>query len=123
MKQIVFRFCICITAVCALKLHAEDLVFFGNLHSHTSYSDGTGTPSQAYKHARDAAKLEFLAITEHNHRLAESGASDDRKDGFHALGARFARLAAADGNPEAAGLHERRAVVGVGGKLRRRQRE
>jgi predicted metal-dependent phosphoesterase TrpH len=57
-------------------------VYFGNLHSHTSYSDGSGTPSEAYKYARDTAKLDFLAITEHNHISAESGAKADRKDGI-----------------------------------------
>lgn len=49
-----------------------DQVFFGNLHSHTSYSDGSGTPDEAYLHARDAqnAKLDFMALTEHNHAEA-----------------------------------------------------
>lgn len=50
-------------------------VYFGNLHSHTSYSDGRATPEVAYAHARDVAGLDFLAITEHNHpdagRIAE----------------------------------------------------
>src|SRR5688500_7123709 len=45
-------------------------VFFGNLHSHTSLSDGSGTPEQAYEHARKVG-LDFLAITEHNHPPAE----------------------------------------------------
>lgn len=50
----------------------SDQVFFGILHSHTSYSDGSGTPDEAYKHARDAqnAKLDFMALTEHNHAEA-----------------------------------------------------
>ena len=61
---------------------AESNVYFGNLHSHTSYSDGSGTPEQAYRHARDVARLDFLAITEHNHAQAEDGASEDRKDGL-----------------------------------------
>lgn len=60
---------------------AQERVFFGNLHSHTSYSDGSGTPSQAYRHARDVAHLDFLAITEHNHSRAESGARE-RRDGL-----------------------------------------
>ena len=55
-------------------------VYFGNLHSHTSYSDGSGTPDEAYRHARSAG-LDFLAITEHNHKSAESGAKD-RRDGL-----------------------------------------
>ena len=45
-------------------------VFFGNLHSHTALSDGSGTPAEAYEHARDTAGLDFLAITEHNHAQA-----------------------------------------------------
>jgi trimeric autotransporter adhesin len=46
---------------------AQVKVFFGNLHSHTSYSDGSLTPEDAYRHARDTAGLDFLAVTEHNH--------------------------------------------------------
>jgi hypothetical protein len=45
----------------------EVSVFFGNLHSHTALSDGSGTPAEAYEHARDMAGLDFIAITEHNH--------------------------------------------------------
>jgi len=56
----------------AVAASLSDQVFFGNLHSHTSYSDGSGTPDEAYKHARDAqnAKLDFMALTEHNHAEA-----------------------------------------------------
>jgi hypothetical protein len=56
-------------------------VYFGNLHSHTSYSDGSGTPQDAFRHARDVADLDFLAVTEHNHAAAEQGAGD-RADGI-----------------------------------------
>ncbi|MBI4168480.1 MAG: PHP domain-containing protein [Acidobacteria bacterium] len=56
-------------------------IFFGNLHAHTSYSDGSGTPAEAYAHARTRAGLDFLAITEHNHRSAEQGAKA-RADGL-----------------------------------------
>lgn len=69
-------------ALIARPAAAQDRVFFGNLHSHTSYSDGSGTPDDAYRHARDVARLDFLAITEHNHALAENGASPDRADGI-----------------------------------------
>ncbi|MFH0866146.1 MAG: T9SS type A sorting domain-containing protein [Bacteroidota bacterium] len=40
-------------------------VYHGNLHSHTSYSDGVGTPRQAFNYARDSAKIDFLAVTDH----------------------------------------------------------
>jgi len=39
--------------------------YFGNLHSHTGNSDGTGTPEQAYNYARDSAHIDFLAVTDH----------------------------------------------------------
>lgn len=61
-----------------------DRVFFGNLHSHTSFSDGSGTPEEAYRFARDDsnARLDFLALTEHNH--AEALGPDGRGIGADA---------------------------------------
>ncbi len=43
--------------------------YFGNLHSHTSYSDGVSTPAAAYQYARNTAQtpLDFMAVTDHNH--------------------------------------------------------
>lgn len=58
-------------------------VFFGNLHSHTSYSDGSALPEQAYVHARDQGHLDFLALTEHNHSEA-GGSSGNRIADDHA---------------------------------------
>jgi hypothetical protein len=40
--------------------------YFGNLHSHTSYSDGVGTPAHAFAFARDTAGIDFLAVTDHS---------------------------------------------------------
>jgi hypothetical protein len=53
-------------------------VRFGNLHAHTSYSDGSGTPDEAYKMACDTG-LDFFAITEHNHNKGDG--KGDRRDG------------------------------------------
>jgi hypothetical protein len=39
--------------------------YFGYLHAHTSYSDGAGSPSEAYQYARDSGKLDFFAVTDH----------------------------------------------------------
>ncbi|MFN4268040.1 MAG: DUF4350 domain-containing protein [Fervidobacterium pennivorans] len=41
----------------------EYQIYHGNLHSHTSYSDGRGTPEQAYAHASKYANV--LAVTDH----------------------------------------------------------
>jgi hypothetical protein len=43
--------------------------YFGDLHSHTSYSDGVGTPKEAYEYARDKSKLDFFAVTDHSQLL------------------------------------------------------
>jgi hypothetical protein len=46
-----------------------DSIYFGNLHSHTGYSDGVQTPADAFTFARNTAPtpLDFLAVTDHNH--------------------------------------------------------
>jgi hypothetical protein len=44
-------------------------IYFGNLHSHTSYSDGVGIPQEAYEHARYVAQIDFHAVTDHHNWL------------------------------------------------------
>lgn len=62
--------------------------YYGGTHSHSNYSDGglnpascssgaaygSGAygPSEAYDHARNQAGLDFWAVTEHNHLMAEA---------------------------------------------------
>lgn len=46
--------------------------YYGNLHSHSSYSDGNQdntnlTPADDYAYAKDALCMDFLGISEHNH--------------------------------------------------------
>ncbi len=41
--------------------------YFGQIHSHTNYSDGAGTPVEAFEHAiQKVNDLDFLAITDHS---------------------------------------------------------
>lgn len=45
-------------------------LYFGDLHSHTDYSDGSGTPLDAYSAAYAAAlagEVDFFGTTDHNH--------------------------------------------------------
>jgi hypothetical protein len=44
-------------------------IYFGNLHSHTKYSDGSGTPQDAFRWARDVARLDFYAVTDHGEQV------------------------------------------------------
>lgn len=54
----------------AAPVCAEDYqLYFGLLHGHTSFSDGSGTPDDAFQMAKDAG-LDFFAVTEHNHSQA-----------------------------------------------------
>jgi hypothetical protein len=43
--------------------------YFGYLHAHTGYSDGEGTPAEAYQYARNSGKLDFFAVTDHGELL------------------------------------------------------
>lgn len=54
-------------------------VYYGLLHAHTSFSDGVGTPEEAFKRAKNKG-VDFFAVTPHNHSAAEKGAKD-RTDG------------------------------------------
>ena len=46
--------------------------YYGNIHAHTAYSDGTkdnafATPATAYQYAKSSYHMDFLGIAEHNH--------------------------------------------------------
>ena len=51
-------------------------IYFGQLHSHTSYSDGAGTAEDAYQHATEVGEttgtLDFLAITDHSNSFDDT---------------------------------------------------
>jgi len=42
-------------------------LFFADLHGHSNLSDGTGTPEDYYRYARDVAALDVAALTDHDH--------------------------------------------------------
>ena len=44
----------------------KENLYWGDIHAHTKYSDGMGTPDEAITYARDIAKLDFSAITDHD---------------------------------------------------------
>jgi hypothetical protein len=43
--------------------------WLGDLHTHTSYSDGTGLPAEMFALARDTVGLDFLFVTDHVEKL------------------------------------------------------
>ena len=46
-------------------------LYSGELHAHTSDSDGVETVEEAYAYARDVAKLDFFAVTDHSNSFAD----------------------------------------------------
>jgi hypothetical protein len=72
----------------------ERPLFYGLLHAHTYFSDGSGTPEQAFARAKSKG-LDFFGISEHNHKDAEQGATPDRAD--HILIADITQLYEANG--------------------------
>jgi len=44
----------------------KENLYWGDIHAHTKYSDGMGTPGEALTYVRDIAKLDFAAITDHD---------------------------------------------------------
>lgn len=42
-------------------------IYWADLHGHSSYSDGTGTPEDYLDYARNVAALDIIALTDHDH--------------------------------------------------------
>ncbi|WP_051545263.1 CehA/McbA family metallohydrolase [Butyrivibrio sp. MC2021] len=56
-------------------------IYFGQLHSHTNYSDGAGTCDEAFNHAaNEVENLDFLAVTDHSNSF-DNDTSATIKDG------------------------------------------
>ena len=80
MKARVTKFILFGSLIWASAAQAQvENVRFGNLHAHSSYSDGLGEPAEAYEMACDAG-LDFFAVTEHNHAAGDG--KGERRDGL-----------------------------------------
>lgn len=44
-------------------------IYFGQLHSHSNISDGSGSIEDAYKYAKEKSGVDFLAVTDHSNSL------------------------------------------------------
>lgn len=47
-------------------------IYYGSLHNHTGYSDGQGTPTQAYQYARDIGQQDFFGLADHGELLSST---------------------------------------------------
>jgi len=46
-------------------------IYFGDLHHHSGYSDGTGDPDEFYARSRDLLGDDFVALTDHDHFIGK----------------------------------------------------
>ncbi|TJX68366.1 hypothetical protein E8P77_02670 [Soehngenia saccharolytica] len=60
-----------------LKSNAPYRNYYGQLHSHTAEnSDGSGTLADAYAYAKNVAKLDFFAVTDHSNSFDTAPSAD-----------------------------------------------
>jgi hypothetical protein len=64
-----------LTASATTTAIATNKYYFGNLHAHSSYSDGNVdnaalTPADNYAYAKNSMCMDFLGISEHNHLMS-----------------------------------------------------
>ncbi|MDP6762576.1 MAG: DUF3604 domain-containing protein [Planctomycetota bacterium] len=45
----------------------QEPIFWGDLHGHSNFTDGTGLPEDYFRYARDVAALDLVALTDHDH--------------------------------------------------------
>ena len=50
----------------AADKHLANQIYWGGVHGHTSLSDGKGSLDDYFIHAREAAKLDFVIVTDHD---------------------------------------------------------
>ena len=56
------------------KHEFANTLLFGQLHSHSTYSDGKGTTAQAYEHIHGVADMDYFIMTDHsNYFSTETG--------------------------------------------------
>ncbi len=53
--------------VAARDAEADPRILWADLHGHSGRSDGTGTPAEFLRYARDVAALDVAALTDHDH--------------------------------------------------------
>jgi len=46
---------------------SDQRIYWSDLHGHSALSDGTGTPEDYFRYARDIAALDIAALTDHDH--------------------------------------------------------
>ncbi len=67
-----FLFHFGIVTTCAQIAIGGYNVYYGSLHNHTGYSDGQGTPTQAYQYAQEIGQQDFFGLSDHGELLSST---------------------------------------------------
>lgn len=51
------------------RINERDNIYFGQIHSHTSISDGAGSLKDAYEHAKKVDNLDYIIVTDHSNSI------------------------------------------------------
>jgi hypothetical protein len=65
-RRALFLACLLLAAVACRPASAQYHVFWGDVHGHTSHSDGKGSLDDYFTYARDVSKLDFVIVTDHD---------------------------------------------------------
>jgi hypothetical protein len=57
----------------------EYKLFFGDIHGHSSFSDGRFAPETYYQYARDVSRLDFCAVSDHDNVGSNSNVEEHSK--------------------------------------------
>lgn len=63
------------------RLNDNYNLYFGQVHSHTSNSDGIGSLDDAFAYASNVPNLDFLAVTDHSNSLEDAAGTAGINDG------------------------------------------
>lgn len=79
---------------------AQYRIFWGDVHGHTSHSDGKGSLDDYFRYARDTSKLDFVIVTDHDFgngppwRMSQAvWAETQAKADAYTVGGRFIAIA------------------------------
>jgi hypothetical protein len=67
-----------------LRVDNPNRLFFGDLHSHSMFSDGVLLPETAIDHARNTSKLDFFVLTDHLERGTDATWMDTNEMSYRA---------------------------------------
>lgn len=80
MKRFLFILAVSLINLCSCNSAGAYELYFGDLHSHTGFSDGKATPDVAWDFARNTAGVDFWSVTDHAEQIDSAGDAKDKHE-------------------------------------------